>query len=171
MIDRDTFDDAFAMLEDRFKRDHGQETRAMYYRILSDELTTDQFQLAARKLFRSATYFPKPDDFVKAVGGDQEQRALEDWETVQDVFLNLADKNDLSPEGRRTIKLLGGWGQVGRTKKSNLPHVREDFMEMYGTAARMESDDHPDQLPPEDSRAEDLLEEATGGVALPDSDG
>lgn len=165
MIDRRVFAEQFAMLEDRFNREFSKDSKAMYYEVLSDELSTEEFQVAVRDIFRSATYFPKPDDFVEAVQGDEQQKALEDWEKVEDVFLNLASPDDLSPEGRRTVKLMGGWRQIGKASDSDWPHVRKEFLRLYGDAVRMEDDDH-DKLPPEDSRAEELLEEVTGAVSI-----
>lgn len=167
MIDRDTFGDVWAILEERFGKEHSQPTRAMYYKSLSERLTTEEFRGAARHLFDSAEFFPKPDDFVEAVRGDTETRALKSWETVEQVVRGFSSRDELTSEAERTVKLMGGMRQLRMTRDENWPHRRREFLKLYGDAERIEEQESRDHLEPSDTGAEQLLEEATGAVSLP----
>lgn len=167
MIDKSAFRDVWAVLEERFGKEHSGPTRAMYYQSLSEKLSTEEFKVAARRLFDSAEFFPKPDDFVEEVRGDTETRALKSWETVDQVVRGFASRDELTDEAERTVKLMGGMRQLRMTRDENWPHRRREFLKLYGDAERIEAQESKEELPPGDTSAEDLLEEATGAVSLP----
>lgn len=64
MIDRNEFQSAWAMLCERFGKTYEGNQAAAYYRYLNDQMDTEGFVRAARALWATARWFPRPADFL-----------------------------------------------------------------------------------------------------------
>jgi hypothetical protein len=78
VIDRDTFDQVWASLEDRLNRKHSVDTHTMYYAFLTPQMDTAEFLAAASALWAGATWWPRPVDFILAA-------ARGEWTLVQEA--------------------------------------------------------------------------------------
>lgn len=134
----------------------------MYYQSVSERLSTEEFKVAARKLFDSAEFFPKPDDFVEVVRGDTETRALKAWETVDQVVRERADRDELPEEAKRTVRLMGGMRKLRMTRDENWPHRRREFLNLYGDGEEIERRER-EELPPMTEAGRNLVEQAVAG--------
>lgn len=66
-LTRETFARWMVLLAERHNRPVSKALLAAYYHALCDELGEEEFDLAARILFRSFRWWPTPVDFVEAV--------------------------------------------------------------------------------------------------------
>lgn len=136
MIDQTKFKSAWALLCERFGRTPSRPLMVTYYRSLSPRMTTEQFEVAAQRLFDGAEFFPRPDDFAEAGGANPEAVALEQWELVQDLMRGF-EVNGLTAESQRIIRMLGGEYELRMTPLDRVPFVRRDFLQLYGEAAEI----------------------------------
>ena len=71
MISKREFEDQWAVLEKRFNREHDPVVIRGYYELLSECMDTDEFKAACRHLFFTATWFPRPVDFLLVEAEEQ----------------------------------------------------------------------------------------------------
>jgi hypothetical protein len=91
MIDRRAFTRSWQEILTRFGRDPEPGQAAAYYEYLSEQMDTEQFLAAARALWATARYFPRPADFLLMGAGGE-------WDTVR-----------LAMEGVSTQSWAGHW--------------------------------------------------------------
>lgn len=132
MINREAFDDAWTLLCERFNREPSRALALAYYKILSPQMDTDAFRAAANRIFRGHEFFPRPADFLE---GDAEARALTAWEQTHRLMRGFATADQLDPEARRVVRLLGGERKLRNTPLDAVQYVRRDFLKLYGEAA------------------------------------
>lgn len=83
MINRTEFTKRFALLLDRFGRTMSDAGIAEYYAILNAELTTEQFECAAKLVYRHDQFWPTPQRFVDAAqGGSARDLAETAWSNI-----------------------------------------------------------------------------------------
>lgn len=133
MIGREVFDDAWALLCERFNREPSRALAVAYYKILSPQMDSEEFRAAANRIFRGHEFFPRPDDFLEAE--DADTRALTAWEQVHRLMQGFATAEQLDPEARRAVRLLGGERKLRNTPLDAVQYVRRDFLKLYGEAA------------------------------------
>ena len=136
MIDQGVFKNEWAVLCERFGKYEGSRVISKrYYDHLAPLMTTEQFVAAARRLFASAEFFPRPDAFLEAVGLAGESAAGADWEHANAVMYgDAAAYARLSEEGRRVVGLMGGVRGLQSTHEDRSHWRRREFMDLYGQA-------------------------------------
>lgn len=134
MIDEKVFKDSWVLLCDRFNREASRPLMLAYYRALSPVMDTARFREACNRIFRSNEFFPKPDDFLHRDGVDRQATALEAWEQVHDLMRGFLPLDELDPEARRAVDMMGGERKLRNTPLDAVQYVRRDFMDLYGDA-------------------------------------
>lgn len=135
MIDQGVFKNEWAILCERFNRQHSAPIAARYYQHLSERMDTEQFRAASLRVFGFNEFFPTPEDFVTKITGTEDAEALDQWELclrVMEGERHILDR--MSPDGQRIIALLGGVDRLGQTPLDSVPFVRKDFLAMFSDA-------------------------------------
>lgn len=117
MIDAESFGLAWTHLEERFGRERNEAMRLMYYDFLTPQMDTDAFLAAARVVWASFKWWPRPADFltvaaqcewplvVKCVEGFRPP----DWPWTTDAPDGTpAPWKQLSGRARGAVKHMGG---------------------------------------------------------------
>ena len=153
MIDEGVFRDEWTVLCERFGKDRSRLIARRYFEYLTERLTTEEFVAAAKHLFAAREFFPRPVDFVSAAGADQRD-ALRDWELCQAVMEGGRDALlQMSDEGQRVARLLGGREKLRMTRVDKIDFVRRDFLALYRAGDELP----PDRLPPMSEGARKLV--------------
>lgn len=129
-IDRTTFTREFTLLLERFGKDPHALMTARYFEYLNARLTTPEFETAARRIFEEDQFWPAPVRFLHAAKGDPQQLARQEW----DALIERAAKSELaelSDNGKRALRALGGWAAVAYADQARLPSLRRAFLESY----------------------------------------
>lgn len=135
MIDRTAFAGAWKRLCRRFNRPVEADELAEWYAYLSPRLETEEFLAAAQKLWASREFFPRPDDFLKAVRPSQEAEAASQWELCLQVMAGERGVLErMTPAGQKTVALLGGPRALGQTPVDEVHFRRREFLERYPNA-------------------------------------
>jgi hypothetical protein len=154
VIDKREFWAAWQGLCKRFNRPPDADEASEWHDYLSPQLSTEEFQTAARKLWASREFFPRPDDFLDAARGTTEAEAADQWELCRRVM--SGDRSALeamTPAGQKTVRLLGGIDALRQTPLDEVHFRRAEFLRLYDSAeeiARREQGALP--WGPEDSR-------------------
>lgn len=190
MIDRDVFADEFGLLDKHFPGERSVEETRRYYRVLSERMDTREFTSACERLFIEREHFPRPKDFLEAVGESSDHRARRLWPKVRKVagaysryprfgedgeryYRHRRMMEDLPADVQEAVRRLGGVGHIAHATDDERPHLRRKFIQLMEDVSRevqrreLPPGEEQQNLEPEDDRAEDLLEEATGAVSLP----
>lgn len=140
MINEQLFKEAWARLDLRWPGRATTDLGKMYYVVLNEEMTTEQFQYAVGVVFRNREFFPRPVDFVEAVREDVQSEAMDQWEIVQKVMSgnHAFAVEELSEAGRRVLRVMGGEMALRKTGTSDQRFIRAEFLRLYETAAQAE---------------------------------
>ena len=114
----------------------------LYFAALAD-LTIEEIRNAANQIARTATFFPKPSDFRKAIEGNIEDKATLAWIVAQKnknagISIRFQDKAI-----HATIEGMGGW-----IKFCEMEDYRDeswqmkDFIKMYKVVSGRECVDY-----------------------------
>lgn len=144
-IDEKAFKDGWALLCDRFNREPSKPVMAAYYQTLSAKLTTEEFRIACQVVFEQREFFPRPADFLEAVRPDPKAEAMEQWEEVQKLMRGNGGW-ELTDEGQRVVRLLGGETHLKQTTRDQTPFVRREFLQLYGDALEIARREERPQL-------------------------
>lgn len=136
MIDLEKFRSTWAHLCTRFGRDNDPQQAAAYFEYLTEQLDTEEFLRAARAIWATARWFPRPADFL-TVG------ATGDWQLVLDAAAayNPPDASwfehwkKLSPRGVAAAKQLGGITAMRSIYDRDVLRLRTAFLEAFEAAA------------------------------------
>ena len=89
-----------------------------------------------RRLFSIAfRFFPTVEEFVRAVKGDAQSLALQEWE----VCVLAASRNDremltgLSSQGQSALHLVGGLYKLGMASEEQLVWIKKEFVGVWKT--------------------------------------
>lgn len=142
MIEEGVFRSEWAALCERFRltgdREPSQLMLRRYYEFLTERLTTQQFEAAARQLYATQTFFPRPQDFVEAALGSPRERASQEWPAFRRAIGGDREAREaLSDEAHHAAALLGGWQALGRTSLSEMEWLRKRFLEVHESAQSM----------------------------------
>lgn len=157
MIEKNTFIREFAMILDRFGREMGGPSIERYREFLNTELTTEEFQAAARIIFEEDQFFPAPRRFVDAIQGGLTELATSEWLQLLDLAQrNNSDLSSLTDTARAALKTAGGWTAVAHAQgEFGLERVRKRFIEGYQWARNRKS--RPELEKPEPAVLEGVL--------------
>lgn len=140
MLDDVVFAAEMTLLEDRFsRRPLTTETKVRYYEFLSEHLTTQEFQAAAREIFNRDQFWPSPSRFVEAVRGNPKQLAASEWQQLVDQMRsNSHDPTVLSDAGRNALRAAGGFKMLLHAESDfALNQVRKEFLEAFQLAVEL----------------------------------
>lgn len=107
----------------------------VYYKHLSQNLTTDEFMEAAERSlieFPVRRQLPSPKEIVELIKGSLESKALQEWQMI----LQAASRNDsesltyLSNRGHIALGAIGGLNVVAYHEGS-LQWIQKDFIQVY----------------------------------------
>lgn len=139
MIDRSEFTRAWKHLCSRFGKQDDGEQAAAYLRYLDDQISTQEFMGAARALWATAKWFPRPVDFLLVAAGDDWQAVLSaaagfsppgwDWTTHWDA---------MSPRAQEACKRLGGMDAVRKLWEKDLVKLKSEWERAYEQSAAQE---------------------------------
>ena len=159
MVNKRRFSEEWKRLCKRFNnRELDTEEANDYFEWLSERMDTDRFLEAARHLWATREFFPRPVDFVEAIRPSVEAESLEQWELCEGVMAGSKEAFvRMSPAGKRTVGLLGGPDRLRNTKLDQVPFVRRDFLKLFGDAEEIyRRETEPTALPVSDE-AKELL--------------
>lgn len=139
MIDRHVFVREFAMLLDRFGREMSAPGIDRYRTFLNAQLTTSEFEAAARIIFEEDQWFPSPRRFVDAARGNAKELAESEWDNLlqqtRDAHFHDSTPPRLTEAGRAALKAAGGWSAVARAESDySLNKTRNTFIAAYQDA-------------------------------------
>lgn len=114
MLDRTVFTREMTLLHERFGRTVNAQVIARYYDTLSRELTTVEFERAARVIFDEDQFWPAPARFRDAArGGNPKELAGAEFERlVAACRAGSTDVGFLTPAGVAAMKAAGGWRAI-----------------------------------------------------------
>lgn len=160
MIDKTVFAAEMTILRDRFgRRDMTAETIARYLDFLDPQLTTEQFQAAAREIFNRDTFWPSPARFLEAIQGNPKAMADEAWSSILEhakrgAYPELAT---LPPPVRAALKAVPMREIMYADTDFKLSRLRKDFSEAYTRAAAKLAGDRPALEAPPEREEPDVL--------------
>ncbi len=148
MIDKREFWAAWQGLCKRFSRTPDADEAGEWHDYLSPQLTTEEFQAAARKLWASREFFPRPDDFLEAARGSTAEQAAAQWELCHRVMRGERGVLErMTPAGQRTVRLMGGAQALGQTSVDETHFRRAEFLRFYGDAEEITRREEQGALP------------------------
>lgn len=168
MIDETVFKNTWTLLCERFGKEPSRLMMKAYYRSLTNRMETVEFQAAASRLFDSAEFFPRPDDFLPDEATD-EASALEAWEGVHRLMRGFCSTDELDPEARRVVRLMGGERKLRNTPLDQVQWVRRDFLKLYGDAVAIAGRENGRRIEPT-PEGRRITEELVGPKLLDDPD-
>ena len=172
MIDQDVFKIEWGILCERFNRQPSTALAARYYQSLAPRMTTEEFKEAARRVFDSCEFFPRPDDFFEQARGSTEAQAAAEWDICQWVMKgDLKALARMSDTGRRTIRLMGGVDALRNSKVDEAHYRRAEFLRLYPTADEVERRESGTALPAWTEEGARKLKEALPRLRLVDGGG
>jgi acetoin utilization deacetylase AcuC-like enzyme len=132
-ISKDLFLEVWTGLETRFGK-QAQGSAANYMSYLSPLMGDEEFRAAARAVWASREFFPRPNDFLLIRQG-------QDWEKVQEAAKLAGKKEDwgaifrsMTESGQRAIKALGGIFVIEERMQRTPDRIRRDFQDAYDVA-------------------------------------
>ncbi len=148
MIDREVFKQEIALLADRIGRTLAGPTQVEYYRILSAELSTEQFVAAMTLAFRNVTgefrNWPSPAELVALItpvaasiltAAEAFERVLE---IAADPRLDRPSKSAriqaLGASAVRAFRAAGGFRELENVLEAEVRWVRRNFVEAYASS-------------------------------------
>lgn len=143
MIDPAVFAEEWAILDDRFPGERSEKVGDRYYTYLSEQMDTETFVASAERIFSEREHFPRPVDFLEAVGGGVEDRAGEWWPEVmkavrawspykvysgdESYYRHERLVENLPEDVREAVRRLGGLGELSRLDEGELWWRRKEF--------------------------------------------
>ncbi len=122
--------------------------RDIYFKSLSD-LSIEQIRTAGNHIAKSATFFPKPVDFINSAGGNTDLQALTAWEKTRKAVRSVGRYESVKfddPTIHSVIILMGGWeGFCGIEGYDSEKWQQHDFEKMY-KAMVGDNREHPEYL-------------------------
>lgn len=120
MIDQDVFLENLIKLGDWFKKEIPENSIKTIYKMLSEQLTTEEFiQACDRAMY--GKFFPSIGELIDSVLGTVEERAEREWEDIDTPF---------SVVGLKALNAIGGWWYV-KHQCTQPAIARKDFIESY----------------------------------------
>jgi hypothetical protein len=132
MIDHEIFGAAWKRLCVRFGRKVDSEEAADYHEYLSEQLGTEDFLAACRTLWATATFFPRPADFVLVGAADDWSRvlgAVEKYTPPQAEWVQ--PWRSLSPRARAACDQIGGISAMRAIYERDVLRLRTAWEKAY----------------------------------------
>lgn len=152
-IDAKVFKYWMACIADRTGRVLTAPTYAEYHRLLSAELTTEQFAEAARLVFRNSEFWPAPRAFIDAIKPDPRLRGAVIFEWIRThrhfngthaYWVAEEIEGEFGAPALAAFRAIGGGERFATMEAHELPHALRDFCDAYvravGDAAKPPAD-------------------------------
>jgi hypothetical protein len=143
VIDRDEFKRAFRAIVDRFGRKMEPKEyaafAASYYEFLSGQMDTDTFLAAARTIWATAKWFPRPCDFMTAGIGDEWRvltKCLDEYHAPE--WKHTEFWAQLSGRAQEAVKRLGGLDSAKALMGKDALRLKAGFEAAYEQATASE---------------------------------
>ncbi len=132
-IDKQVFVDLVGELETYYKREFTPFVKRVWYKHLSDCLTTVEFQSAVEQAIVANEFMPTPQQLVEAIKGDSTTQAFEEWELCVKASArgeySVADS--LTPQGKFALRAVGGVSELGRINQDDLRWAKKEFISAW----------------------------------------
>lgn len=140
MIDPVKFREIWAHLCARFNREVDANLAVSYLEYLTELMDTEEFVIAARAVWATGRFFPRPADFVVI-------RAGLEWPTVLECLSGFhppdwpwqAPWKDLSPRAQSACHRLGGISAMAEEAVRGVTRLRESYQTAYEEEATAEA--------------------------------
>ena len=132
-VDTQVFAQLLGELEAYYKREFTPFVKQIWFKHLSDRLTTEEFIAAVEQAIVCKQFMPSPQELVEVVKGDAETLALQEW----DVCVKAAARGDremlkgLSSGGRSALHLVGGLHKLGMASEEDLRWLKKEFVSVW----------------------------------------
>ena len=132
-IDKQVFIDLIGELETYYKREFTPFVKRVWYKHLSDMLTTVEFQRAVEQVILAQEFMPTPQQLVEAIKGDSTTQAFEEW----DLCVKAASRGEysvaesLTPQGKFALRAVGGVSELGRINQDSLRWAKKEFISAW----------------------------------------
>jgi hypothetical protein len=142
MIDRTVFRDWIVVLCEKFNKPLSPPSQLVFYDIVNAELTTEEFVVGARLVFRDNQFFPSPKDIIDKAkpAGDP---AIEAADVFRDILtwngaenLMAEARRRLTDVGLRAFLAVGGPGCFRRLTVDQEVWARKEFIARYVEAKK-----------------------------------
>lgn len=133
-LDKRTFLRELGMLAERFGRTISEPVMLRYYDTLSRELTTSEFEHAARVIFDEDQFWPAPMRFRDAArGGNPKELASAEWERLVAACRDgNTEVGFLSPIGVKAMRAAGGWRGIAYAEgEAKLAGLKRAFVSAW----------------------------------------
>jgi len=132
-IDKQVFVEMVGELETYYKREFTPFVKRVWYKHLSDCLTTVEFQRAVEQVIVANEFMPTPQQLVEAIKGDSGTQALSEWElcvlAASRGEIGVADS--LTPQGKFALRAVGGVSELGRIEQDDLRWAKKEFISAW----------------------------------------
>lgn len=154
MIDRDEFKNTWAHLCERFRRPNDTKQSAAYYVFLNEQMDTGEFLKAARAIWATSKYFPRPADFLLVSAGNDWRHLLAAIEECKPPEWSWKKHYDqLSDRARSACEQLGGIHAMRTVFDKDVLRLKSAWERAYEQAAA----DAVLALPPPRNSSRNLL--------------
>ncbi len=132
-IDKQVFIDLVGELETYYKREFTPFVKRVWYKHLSDCLTTVGFLRAVEQVIVTNEFMPTPQQLIEAIKGDSTTQAFEEWElcvlAASRGEYGVADT--LTPQGKFALRAVGGVSELGRINQDSLRWAKKEFVSAW----------------------------------------
>ena len=132
-VDTQVFVQLLGELETYYKREFTPFVKQIWFRHLSERLSTEEFIAAVEQAIVFKQFMPSPQELVEVVKGDAETNALTEW----DLCVKAAARDDremlsgLSSGGRSALHLVGGLHKLGMATEEDLRWLKKEFVSVW----------------------------------------
>jgi hypothetical protein len=181
VIDRHAFAKVMGGFADKIGRALAPETSEMYYDVLSESLTTDEFLAGARIVFRTHAYnvWPPAQLFIDAIKPKEQAKlsAAEVFERVLEIAapsgVPFADRDArivaLGPLAVRAFRAAGGRREFEDVLEADVKWIRKAFIDAYdmATTESVSERDARVALAAVDATIAPLIQSTAAALSLP----
>jgi hypothetical protein len=153
MIPTTEFQDAWKSLCRRHGRTVDAAEAAEVHRYLNDILSAEEFRRAARHVWATREFFPRPADFVTANAAFEWAGAIRAKAKATGEFPWRDAAEALSPRGREALRIIGGLDVLVDLYQRDPLRARAEFLAAYELHAGELAQEHARLQPPKE-RAE-----------------
>ena len=154
MIERTVFAQLMAAMSQRIGKALGDEALAMYFAILSEELTTEQFQAGMKGIFHDHGFatWPSPAEIVQRGKPAGDLRAASAWAALEDALKRRVSYMPLTAQfeacgvddcAAAAFFAIGGLARWKSLNDFRFDEMRREFLARYADI---------DRLPPTERR-------------------
>lgn len=113
----------------------------LYFAILKDICSIEDFKKAVTWHLQRSPFFPKPSDIIKQLHGSVESRALEAWQSVMGAIKRYGHSSSIrfpNPAIHWIIERMGGWENFSlKITEENQGFIERDFCRLYEKAEKV----------------------------------